>query len=79
MIHSWLPHEEQDALRKILAHHGLDDTELTRHLAEFCNWIHLHEQSKNSPQHPPFLITVLGGMGIYPRRGQQPKPKEVAA
>lgn len=76
MIADYLPYEEQDALKKICAHHGVTDEALIKDLAAFGNWIHLAEADKarlsRVPQ-APFLIAFLSGRGIYPRKKEPAK------
>lgn len=68
MINNFLPYEEQDALEKILAHHGVHNEELTKALAMFGNWIRADERSKanfGGEPPPPFLLVLLGQLGLY--------------
>lgn len=75
MLNSWLPYEEQKALEQILRHHQVEDPELTKHLAEFINWVKDAEKAKSSfhRTEPPFLIGVLSSMGIYGGEVLEPK------
>ena len=73
MLNDFLPYEEQDTLRKILAYHGADDPELVKHLAQFCNWIHEYERAKFQlhPEEPPYLLVLLSQMGILTPRKKE--------
>lgn len=71
MLHDFLPPGEHEALEAILAHHGVTDPALTKHLARLINWVHLEEQVKGQvqpPKYPPYLTVLLGQMGIYSRK-----------
>lgn len=71
MIDDQLPWEEQDALRKILAHHGVNDPALTKDLAIFGNWMRQDVEDKTHFRTPkaPFLLSLLGMMGVlHPKK-----------
>ena len=74
MLQSHLPWEEQDTLVKILRYHGVDDPDLTKHLAEFCNWIRADERAKGrfGAEQPPFLLVLLSQMGILTPKKKEP-------
>lgn len=70
MLSDMLPYEEQHALETILSHHEVDNPQLTKDLAMFCNWVREDEKDKGrfgAPQ-APFLLVLLGQMGIYAKR-----------
>lgn len=73
MISDHLPYEQQDALERILRHHGVDDPALIKDLATFGNWIALDVEDKTHFRVPqaPFLLALLGMMGVL-----HPKKKE---
>lgn len=67
MIGDRLPTAEQDVLNKILAHHGVHDDELTKHLAQLGNWIRQDERDKVSlhrMSQAPYLIVLMSQMGL---------------
>lgn len=71
MLNDWLPYEEQDALKCILTAHGVDDPELTKDLAAFCNWQKMNESDKvqlNRVPRAPFLISFLGMRGLLHKK-----------
>jgi hypothetical protein len=73
VIKDHLEYEEQHALEAILCHHlspGAPHGPLKRDLATFINWVRATEATKSkfsvlADEHPPFLIVLLGQMGIY--------------
>ncbi len=74
MIRDFLDWEEQHALELILKHHGVDDPALVTHLAQFINWIKADDEAKRrfgGPK-PPYLLVLLGQMGIYTPKEKEP-------
>ena len=68
MLSNLLPWDEEDALRRILRHHNVAvSREIVRDLSTLINWMLECERAKShlTETPPPFLLTVLGGMGIY--------------
>lgn len=70
MINTQLTYEEEDALKRVLRHHGaLDDDAIVRDLSTLITWVKECEKAKFSlagpKKTPPLLFTVLSGMGIY--------------
>jgi hypothetical protein len=63
-----LPYQEEDALKRILRHHGVTVTrEAIVSLSQFINWIRECEAAKGSfKAMPPMpLLSFLGQLGIY--------------
>lgn len=63
-----LPYHEEDALKRILRHHGVTVTrEAINSLSQFINWIRETEAAKGSlTTYPPMpLLSFLGQLGIY--------------
>jgi len=67
MLKDYLAYDEQQALESICRFHNVDDSELIKHLAEFCNWTRADEAAKGhlGGDSPPFLIVLLSQLGIY--------------
>lgn len=75
MISDRLPYDEQDALETILRFHGADDPALVNRLATLINWVHEFERAKlDRSRRPPFLISLLGMMGIWGKDALKPNP-----
>ena len=68
-MQSQLPHDEEDALKRILRHHGVTITPgLLDHLGQLINWVHQFEQAKTKLRkgsEPPYLLVLLSTMGIH--------------
>jgi hypothetical protein len=75
VIQDHLAYEEDRALELILRHHFGDNfperqRKLKRDLATLINWCVAVEATKGkfslrADEHPPFLLVLLGQMGIY--------------
>lgn len=68
MINNFLPYQEQKALEAIARHHGVDSEAFLRDMAIFANWVRTDEKDKgrlSRVPEAPFLIVLLGQMGIY--------------
>jgi hypothetical protein len=80
MIPSHPPYDEEEAIKAILAHHQLPITpKLVSHLGQLLVWVREDQKHKDWPNHtpPPFLLVLLGSMGIYKEKKTQPKPHVV--
>jgi hypothetical protein len=72
-----IPYEEEDALRRILAHHGIDpNRKLVSDLSELIKWVHEAEQAKSAfdGKRPPILMAKLSTMGIFGSEAIGPSP-----
>lgn len=79
-----LSYQEEDALRRILAHHHVSpDRPLVNALAALIQWVRQSEQAKarfatSSPGTPPDLLSLLGQLGIYGGEAIGPSPTGVS-
>ncbi len=68
-----IAYDEEQALKAVLNHHDVkDDPDLTEDLCHLIEWAHedeAHRLGGGSP--PPFLVTLLGQMGLYTRATEQ--------
>lgn len=66
---SHLDYVEDDALKRILRHHGIavGTPGLLDNLSQLINWVHESEQAKAQfhPESPIPMISLLGAMGIH--------------
>jgi hypothetical protein len=72
-----IPYEEEDALRRILAHHGITpNRKLVEDIAALIKWVHESERAKGSfaKTRPPILMALLGQLGIYGAEAIGPAP-----
>jgi hypothetical protein len=63
-----LPYNEEDALRRILRHHGIDKPAAVTDLSALLDWVHQSEQAKVALRRgtePMPLLSLLGTLGIY--------------
>lgn len=70
MISNQLPYDEDDALKRILRHHGVAlSRPLLRDLSALINWVRKLERSKvalgSFKDRPPYMLSFLGSLGIY--------------
>lgn len=71
--------DEEDALRRILRHHGVPITrKMVEDLGRLLVWVREVEQAKvqlgAQKLSPPLILTVLGSMGIYGGEAIGPMP-----
>lgn len=70
-MRSQLPSTEQDALKRILRHNGVINSQHPQLLDQLCaliEWVHACEKARasfTSGKEPMPLISLLGNMGIY--------------
>jgi len=70
MISNQLSIEEEDALKRILRHHGVPlKAQLVKDLSSLINWVHTLEKSKSAlgtfKDSPPHMLSFLSSLGIY--------------
>jgi hypothetical protein len=75
-------YEEEDAVRRVLRHHGVRvDRELVNALGELLAWVREDQKSKDWPMNnaaPPLLLAKLSTMGIYGSEAINKVPTEAA-
>jgi ABC-type transporter Mla subunit MlaD len=69
--------EEEDAIRRILRHHGALSEALANALGELVAWVHQSEQAKSKfakgPSPAP-ILSLLSTLGIYGGEAIGPSP-----
>jgi hypothetical protein len=69
--------EEEDALKRILAHHSALDPQLLKDLSTLLQWVHQLEQAKSSfgeRSRPMPMLSLLGSIGIFGGEAIGPSP-----
>lgn len=79
---NFIPTEEEDALRRILAHHEVPvSSEIVKDLCALLKWVHETEQAKQSfsqrGAHPMPILSLLSTLGIYGGEAIGPSPRAV--
>ena len=72
-----LPIDEEDALKRILAHHHIELTRpMIADLSVFINWVRDCEADKArfTKTNPPFVSIILSRLGIYGKEAIEKVP-----